>query len=279
MRRKAAVICINYKTENATKRFISSLKNCISSNFIDIFIADNSPPSDRYDFGKFGPDCQVFQYQDNPGYFGAAQRILECPKFFLEKYDWVIVANNDIEFRDERFLYRLFQFSPSEYGVLAPSIIDGFSGRDSNPFMRTRPQPGKMRRLKILFSNPLLCQAYHFLSLFKEMILSLAVKNSQNLEREEDIYAAHGAFMIFSRAYFANGLDFSHGSFLFGEEVTVAERCRITGLRIHYKPSLRVHHIGKHTMGRFYSRHVLIWKKDSSKYIYETWFRSKEKEG
>jgi GT2 family glycosyltransferase len=56
------------------------------------------------------------------------------------------------------------------------------------------------------------------------------------------IYAPHGAFIIFSRQYFLRGGSFKHPSFLYGEEITVAENCKKFGFQVLYDPGFRVLH-------------------------------------
>jgi hypothetical protein len=72
-----------------------------------------------------------------------------------------------------------------------------------------------------------------------------------------EIYAAHGCFMIFGRRYFAEQGDFRHTSFLFGEELTVAEFCRVQGIRTVFSPRLQVVHTEHAQTGVLRSKEVL----------------------
>jgi len=57
-----------------------------------------------------------------------------------------------------------------------------------------------------------------------------------------EIYAPHGSFMILGASYFQKGGNLRHGTFLYAEEILVAETARDLGLRIRYVPALEVRH-------------------------------------
>ncbi len=57
-----------------------------------------------------------------------------------------------------------------------------------------------------------------------------------------DIYAPHGACVIFSKQYFLNGGYIDTGFSFYGEELSVAEIAREKGLSVRYYPQLQVEH-------------------------------------
>ena len=54
--------------------------------------------------------------------------------------------------------------------------------------------------------------------------------------------AGHGAFVVLSHHYFEAGGSLDYKSFLFGEEIFLAESCRDLGLSVLYDDSLTVIH-------------------------------------
>ena len=87
------------------------------------------------------------------------------------------------------------------------------------------------------------------------------------------IYAAHGSLFVFHRSYFDMGGDLSHGTFLFGEEIFVAETILRLGLTILYDPRFCVVHKEHLTTGQLPSRKVASFARDSSKFCSSSFFR------
>jgi GT2 family glycosyltransferase len=86
------------------------------------------------------------------------------------------------------------------------------------------------------------------------------------------IYAAHGAFLIFSRAYFEGGGYIDDGFFLYAEEFAVAEICRRLGLSVVHDPELRVIHSAHQSSGRMCTRTSFEQGKQGLDYALRTYF-------
>ena len=57
----------------------------------------------------------------------------------------------------------------------------------------------------------------------------------------QEMYAAHGSIMIFTKNYFNLGASIYYPRFLFGEEVFVAEETKLKGLKTVYFSELRIY--------------------------------------
>jgi hypothetical protein len=160
--------------------------------------------------------------------------------------------------------------------VLAPLVVDGSHGRPQNPYLVTRPTPRTMRRLRLIFSRPVLAQTYQFAARVATMLRPRG--NLEHLERRL-VYAPHGSVVPVHRRYFLEGGSLEHPVFLFGEELTIAERCRQLGLPIMFEPSLRVIHDKHQTTGVWRSRWMLRAQAEAADYGYRLIARAPERDG
>lgn len=188
----------------------------------------------------------------NLGYFGGA----DWARNRLEagSYDWIAVTNTDVIIVASGFVATLIAMSPSEVGVIAPAIFGSSSDSMLNPYMRNRPTILRSRIRRLLFWSTATAQVTILVSHLKRRF----TKGPAIPEVETEIYAAHGCFMLFGRSYFLAGGTFRHSSFLFGEELTVAEFCRDRDLKTRYIPGLEVVHIEHANTGLLRSRSVLL---------------------
>lgn len=212
------------------------------------------------------PRVQLIESPTNAGYFGGAKLGAASAS---DDAIALIVSNADIVFPASTTLEDIVKTSSEvgdDVGVVAPSIISQKDGRDQNPLLERRPtareQWVRMRRM----SSVARAQFTAIISVAKRFL----VPKSDNIGRApRDIYAPHGSFLIFLRTYFEHGGDLSHPLFLFGEELTVAEQCRSLGLRVIFRPDIRLEHVAHAQIGILRSRRVLREMVTAARYGYE----------
>lgn len=283
--KKILHICVNYKNDAVTSHFIRELAAQTSfKENVHLVVANNSPNPKITILSELNRDISFerLDFANNPGYFGAAQEVwLRC-KNRGQHFDWVILSNTDLKMLSKDFYSQLLgsDLQRPNLGLLAPSIISGISGRETNPFLWRRPSAYRMLFYRWVFANVLTCQTYQMLGYLKDRIKNLVLKKTTAQDSNpsaQPIYAPHGAFMIFNHSYFDQGNDFSHPCFLYGEEIAVAEKCRKNNLQILFAPSLKVFHDehGSEGIASFlFNTKTYRFKRDSSRAIYETYFRS-----
>jgi GT2 family glycosyltransferase len=274
---KAIVIAVNYKSADSVLALLDSFERARTLAEIEVIIVDNSPNEEgalglRSAVAKY-PDAQLIESPTNRGYFGAA-------RFAFDHYlqqgnalpDWIIVCNHDIEIEDKEFFSRLLSQDSKTVGVIAPRI-QVLPGRvDQNPFIRRRPGALRWANLRFVSSNYWAASIWDWLSRRKREFKSwVAARRGESLQRAnaglEAIYAAHGSFFIFSRAYFESGGFLDGNLFLYGEEISVAEICRSLNLPIVYDPSLRVLHKEHQSTGKALSRFTYECQKKAMEYV------------
>lgn len=272
---KILFICVNYNSFAETKALVADLEKQSEKSALDILVVNNTPSDTKaLEILKTSPlSLTLLSPQENLGYFGAAH-------YAFDKYletnslpEFVIVSNSDIRIQDADFMKKVLVLSQSQkkkIAVFGPSIFSLLSGKNQNPHMRERPTSWRMHAYKYIFGNYLTSTAYHLLSLAKNRLrqANQAVIN----ESSSTIYSAHGAFLIFHRSYFEAGGHLQHGTFLFGEEIFVAEICLKLGLEIRFEPKLKVSH-AEHVSTRLIpDRKISRFIAESARYCAERFF-------
>lgn len=277
---KAVVITVNYRCALSTLEFVASLGNANEFSEVHVVIVDNASVEENASKIRRAiedlPNVELLQSSRNKGYFGAARFGLN---YYLAKDSnlpsWVIVCNHDTLIKDQRFFEKLFTCDPATVGVLAPRITTSEQGLDQNPFMKKRPGGWRQFTMRFQSSAYPLGVTWDWLSRQKAAIKSRVpswVSRSKRNAGRQAIYAAHGAFMIFSRRFFEAGCKLDDSLFLYGEEISVAEMCRAVCLPIIYEPALSVVHNEHQSVGNGMTRRMFDYHRESvrrvlSKYL------------
>lgn len=241
------LICVKYGSDAEAAQYLDSLRKLNGQQNLNVLVVDNAA-----DTGLPGPlmgrNLTFVRSEANLGYFGGARSGLSLYLRENPLPDWVIVSNVDLVVADAQFLDKLAALrARPRLGVVAPSIRSVLTGRDQNPFMRTRPSTARMHAYKWMFRSWLVLNAYELATSAFHKLRSAAhgltgARAGVGLDSGGTIYAPHGSFLIFSSEYFRAGGNLDFPCFLFGEEVYLAETLRRLDLDIIYEPSLEVIH-------------------------------------
>ena len=287
---KVLIISVNYNSDDSALRFVGSFSSIIATSGVDTtsVLVDNTERSSSQVFFKhvqtINPSVICIKSPVNLGYFGGAHLGLEEYLRTNILPDWVIVSNVDLEFRGSNFLSHLRNISQIEkLGVVAPSIWSESRKHDWNPKIIARPSKLKMHFYKALYRNFYLFSLYLLLSKLKSLVNRSTMagikflkiqKKKKKVVLWQNIYAPHGACIIFSRLYFERGGNLNYPMFLFGEEIFVAETVRRIGLKTIFYPALKLYsydHVS--TSGRFFrSRKIVSYFYDSAAFIVDKYF-------
>ncbi len=230
------IVSVNYFGASSVEELASSLRRQTRPDWA-LTIVDNSGTAEERSALQAIADTDdrisVAAAPGNLGYFGGAHWWLSQQGGV--RSDWTAVCNADLALSGSDFVETLATLAPTAE-IVAPQIRTLPDLRPQNPFMLHRPTVQRMLLRRLALSRRSTAEAAKW----------LAARRGRRAPAPEfgaqDIYAPHGAFMIFNRAYFAAGGSLYHPPFLFGEEITIAERARELSLRVYFEPRLQVLH-------------------------------------
>ncbi|OEE57328.1 hypothetical protein A1OS_21740 [Enterovibrio norvegicus] len=255
-------ITVSYNNFNSTRDYIESFRGLKFNSKSKLLVVDNSISTDLElkSYIEQGDGDVVYIRQDeNLGYIsGCNYGLAYYRKYYSIEPEVVIYSNNDIVFESDDFIKVVrdkFKRNP-DLGIIAPYVIDTNTGRDLNPFLVSRPTKKMMVKLKVIYSS-------YFVS---KIFNSLPRRNKKTINNNfDEIYASHGCIFIMSALLLREKID--DGYFLYGEEITVAERCLSLRKTVVYMEDIKVKHISHATTGKVFSQKEYEFKKNSIKYI------------
>lgn len=278
MQKGVLIVTVNFRGADATLQFLRSVSAIEGSECTHVIVVENgsgdgSAERLRRVVTEFR-NVELMESATNRGYFGAAKWALDLYLAESSMPPWIIICNNDIIFDDPKLFINLLQRNPAEQHVIAPAIIAYPPGADCNPFMKSRPTWFRLQCCR--FWN-----LHYFLMWFKQWLSPYvrAVRRRLSPRLPQAIagsrvrvYAPHGAFLIFSKAYFDSGGYIDDGFFLYAEEFSVAEICRRLNLDVIHDRGLRVRHDAHHVTGRLCTRNSFEDGKQGLEYVLRTYF-------
>ncbi len=277
------LISVNYFGHASTRKMLDSIGKKDRPD--RLILVDNS--CDDAEFTRMQALCRDFAHLDvsllrsekNTGYMGGLnhgwnwlrQQGCSQPR-------WLILCNNDLIFSPNFFVG--FGKAAAELDDvtdvvgIAPHLVDLGSGKRLNPFMVRRPTKSLIRKLLFIYSNYAVFFAYELVKGVLAPVLRFL--RSQNQDCAADVaplsgavghmvYAAHGAIFILRSEFVGEGFDDRY--FLYGEEVTVAERCAQQGKKIFYLDSIRVIHDSHASTGSKFRYSIFRYKKNAIDYV------------
>lgn len=242
--KNVSIICINYNSDEDTLSYLESLEKAyykvVDNLYLTVILIDNSTRKNIIDFENKLNEFSfkvVYIKNINNGYFGAAQVGLNYIKEYQILSDFTIVSNVDLGINEYFFNILISKKYAQEVGVVAPSIISKYRQADLNPKIIRKVPKAKFMIFKTIFSNDLLFRIQNKINTYKYRKKRILDKSSYHMK---NIYAPHGAFIIFTKEYFDRGGSFDYPIFLFGEEIFVAESCIQLGLNVIYDQELKI---------------------------------------
>lgn len=265
---KTLIICVNYNSHNELINYLESVKNsikmCNEVHSVDVLIADNSALkielSNVYDYNI----KHVF-IGKNTGYFGAITYILKKEEIKLEGYDYVAISNVDL-LMDKNFFVNLYnQKFEESIGCIAPKIYSITEKRNRNPKVINRYSAKKMRLLRLMYKYPVLYCTY-------AVVFHKLRRKGVHKSDEKFIYAPHGSFMLFTKKFIPFLYSMKYPTFLFGEEIFIAENLRARSLKVEYCPVLLINDIDHVSTARLTNKKYFKFNYESMDMLIKEWF-------
>lgn len=267
------IIGVIYHTYPEATRYVESIVRFHDPR-IFLILVDNSESEAPKNFRERIEELDftmLVRMEQNRGYLHGAREGYHLAVNQLGfNPQWILITNVDIVLNDPATFQKLDKLAPLDnLAVVAPAIIAAGWGTDINPKIVTRYSLARMRFYQFLYLSHLLANAYIFLSLVKRVISRKRVNDrpdhvtpSGKIHRV--IYAPHGSCMIFHKNYFVRGGSLNHLSFLFGEEIFIAEEARRIGLQVIYAPEIRITDFEHSSIGLFLSRRMNRYYRQST---------------
>ncbi len=271
-------LLVNYFNEREVAEFISSQLGEELKEDVQVIVINNGSNDSMIlkDIEQKYFNVTILNPGKNLGYFGGASYGLNHYLKNNSGYpDAMIICNTDISFADKGFMTKLKNIiDEKQFDVLGPDIYSSFLNYHQNPYIINRVQARRIKLYKFVTSNSFFYFVFTLLHLIKTKLLKSNSK--QRLNEAMETYAVHGSFMVFNKSYFIKGGTISNPTFLFGEELFVAEITRKLGLKTIYEPSLVVNHFQNATTGTFKSSNSVGYLHQSYSYLLETFFAEKK---
>ena len=242
--KKILLICVTYHSDNELHAFVESVhraeERVKGKMQVDIEVADNG--------------------QDNRGYLGGALSIYNAK---AQGYDYVSISNVDLELASD-FFEQLLSVDTKDLGWIAPDIYTDKINRHENPYMLSRPTKRNFLIWNIIYSNTLIYRLYHRLYIFKS--------HKTKTYPVYEIYAGHGSFMLFTKAFVEHNPEIHFPGFMYGEEIYLAELIRKSDLHVQYIPTMRIANTGNISTGLINQKQKSAWSKESLRAIQKLFF-------
>ena len=260
------IVLINYKNAKETTSYIYSEIQKISTPY-RIVIVDNSCDKKSYTEletilkkknDSVNENIILIEASYNLGYAKANNL---GAKILINKFPdikYLLFSNTDIEIRTKDAIEQLIKKieSSPDIGVIGPRIQDQ-KGNDQNP---NRSQSFTFRWIL----TPLLFPFFYLLrDYFGETVINA---------KEGDYYRLTGCFFLFKKESFLKINMFDEHTFLFAEELIIAERLRNEGLKCYYLPKVNVLHHHSVTINKKLSNsNKLRLRYNSELYYFKTY--------
>ena len=246
--RTVAVVVLNYITYNETKEFVASLHKFYPG--IRTIIVDNGSDEDiierMKELGKTYENVTVHPIGKNLGF--ARGNNIGIRAALREGYRYIVCTNNDILFKKSNTL-EILKDSMEKTGsaIIGPRILN-LKGKNQNPFLPLRPSQKEakriyknntlLRKLVLIFTPESIIK---FLCSLKHKLNKQKVSNKKFINSDY-VYALNGAFLIFGPLFFEFYNGFDEGTFLYGEEIILAEMLFSKKIKAFYESRATVIH-------------------------------------
>lgn len=262
-------IIINYFNESEVEVFIRHLKKQPLEDYHLLIVNNGSDDENKLiQISNNMDKITVLHPGKNIGYLGGAKYALTN---WLNKNqqvpEFTILCNTDIEFASSDFFNILVKETAD---IIGPCIRSSKNNSFQNPYYKNRITKNKLIMLHRVYSFYPAYLLYQSLALIKSILIKNHPYESQTVQ---PIYAVHGSFMIFKNTFFMKGGNFNYESFLYGEEIFIAEIARQYSMQVIYDPNLKIVHHEHSTTGTFKKQSHIRFMKKSIEWLSKTFYK------
>jgi GT2 family glycosyltransferase len=251
---KIGFVILNYFTVNEVVIAHSSICNGRkSSDQIHIYIVDNGSPQtiQRALAEKFekSSDTTLILSNQNCGF--AKGNNLGIRAAIADRCDFVACLNNDIAIDDTHALIHCINACYTDdksIAVIGPEVI-AKRGIRQNPYMMNRMRQSEIswyiKTYTTRFGKLKYWTQFYYLPLLRKLFSKNTTTSSpgSSINSSSDyVYALHGSCLIFTPMFFTAFKGFDEDTFLFGEELILAEKVYQANMRCWFCADTKVFH-------------------------------------
>lgn len=240
---KVLILAVTYRTYDILPSFLEAVdKAALACKNADVTVAigDNTDVNFKdIELNATKVKVKIHAYHENLGYLNCALRMLREETVGCS-YDYVAVTNVDLRL-DVSFFNQLLGINSIGMGWLAPDVYTPDRGTHENPFMMSRPTNRQFRKWLTMYSLPLLFGIAKKISYYRH-----STKPFKN--ESVDMYAGHGSIMLFTWDFIKENLSMVFPSFMYAEEIYLAELVHRMNMRVVYMPQLKVVNTGSQSV-------------------------------
>lgn len=248
---KFGFVILNFLTSQDAIKAVESLLKLTNtlSHTISIYIVDNASPSKIIEEleATLSHYSEVFIIKNAQNLGFAKGNNVGIEAALRDKCDVITCLNNDVEFSTEGDFFETCKtiISDKNIGVIGPRIIDS-KGKNQNPFLKEGPSESEKKYRKKIYNTAYGKLRYWLTRFYLPMLVQKSKNDSKVVIKEEPIsgfyYALHGSVLIFTPSFFNHYSGFDPNTFLYGEELILAEMMKKVGLKCYYSNKITAFH-------------------------------------
>ena len=264
MTEKYAYICTNYNNSNfsidASESFLTQF-----GEHATVIIVDNGSDrnfvNDLNNYANGKVNVVILDTRENTGYFSGLNQGLEFICTMHDAPKWVFVGNNDLIFQDgiADAVASKLKFLES-FPVISPNLIT-LDGIHQNPHIISGISHFRRFVYSFYYRNFLLARLIIAITRMSQSFSKRPDTNSWRIGQK--IWAGHGACYLLTPDFFKKMCRLDSHSFLYFEEVFLAQQIERLGGSIWYEPSLVIKHLCNGSIGKLPNRKVWEFSRDA----------------
>ena len=245
---KFGIVILHYLSLKETVLLIDEIINSEAFGKLNIYVVDNGSfnNSGKELLKKYRnfKNIKIILNDKNLGF--AKGNNLGIARAIKDGCDFVICSNNDIEVKiTDKFLNKIIEVYETDrnIAVVGPRILTK-SGEEQNPLLVNRPKFNTLKA-RIIYTTKVGKILYYLKNIYVFPFIS-KIKRKRNIIKENlssgYVYALHGSFLIFTPTFFKHFQGFDEGTFLYGEEIILAEMLYRKNLKSYFLSDIEVLH-------------------------------------
>lgn len=280
IKNKFAFVILNYKNYQVTLELLRNLTKHSWVKDVNIYVVDNGSNNEsvtelqKVNYLKF----KLIAVENNLGFANGMNLGIE--KAREDECNYVCLVNSDIEIpiTEIDFLEKITNtyHQDNKIAVIAPSITD-LDGLEQNPMLVRDLTKYEILKKKLFYLTGFY-HIYYFLRVYlfysivnyfseKRHIAHRAKVKKRAMKESQYIYIPHGSFIILTPTYFNCWNSLDKNTFIYCEEIILAEHVKQNNLKIWFENTLKVTH--KESKSTFFDN-----KKEKLKFILSNTFKS-----